>query len=74
MDELICIRKYKHAEEAEAVRKLLEVGGVECYVQSEEGGSMTPETVAQSCIMVRAEDLQKASDVLDSGEGLDKAI
>lgn len=65
MEDLICVKKFEHWEEAEVAQKMLESEGIECYIETEEGGGMTPTIVARSCLMVKAADSRRAVESLN---------
>jgi len=69
MDDLVSVKIFNSTGEAEAAHGLLTVEGIEAIIESSESGGMTPGVAgADTKLLVRAEDLEKARSILEIGE------
>jgi hypothetical protein len=64
-DDLIVFRTFANVVDAELAKSALESADVESFIQADDAGGMRPHLGMQRVrLVVRAEDLQKALDIL----------
>ena len=69
MSELVTVGNYFDRMSAEMAQGVLDVDGIESYVQADDGGGMRPSLLTGSggaWLIVRAEDAARASELLQA--------
>ncbi len=69
MEEVVCVKTFELRAEAEMAMELLQNAGIEAQVLSDDMGGTNPAILSAtggSRLLVRAEDLKKASEILSS--------
>jgi hypothetical protein len=67
-DELVVVHSFGSSAEADLAKSALEAAGIDAMVKADSGGGMRPALAWSGVgfqVLVRAEDLQAARDVLD---------
>jgi hypothetical protein len=70
-DHLVVLRTYLNHLEADLLRTVLEAAGIDAFVRSDDCGGMRPHLwMGGVDLLVRAEDLPKADEVLNTAPTL----
>jgi hypothetical protein len=65
-DKIVCIKKYLNRHEADVAKSVLDSNQIDCYVASDDSGSMRPSLsfVSPIRLMVKEENATQALEVL----------
>ena len=63
--ELIAVSTFRSTADAQIAKGILDEAGIESMIRSDNGGGMFP-AIAGAELLVRAEDVERAAELLDS--------
>jgi hypothetical protein len=67
ISDLVVVSRFRSAADAEIAKGILDEAGIESMIRSDNAGGMYP-AMAEAELLVRTEDLDRASDALRSAE------
>jgi len=67
ISDLVVVSRFRSAADSEIAKGILDEAGIESMIRSDNAGGMYP-AMAEAELLVRTEDLDRASDALRSAE------